>query len=134
MIQAYPAYVCCCEDGAGRVSKEDRQKEEKPLLKRFLYLATAALVASMLLAPAAMAQDDMMMDESQMMGQEMMMDQGQMMDQNMMMGQGQMTGQGQMQPLPGTGGLSLVGLSAIALLVSSGLVGTYAIRRHRRTA
>ena len=45
-----------------------------------------------------------------------------------------MMGQGQMQPLPGTGGPSLVGLSAIALLVSSGLVGGYAIRRHRKIA
>ncbi len=50
-------------------------------------------------------------------------------------GQGQMMGQGQaQQPLPGTGGPSLVGLSAIALLVSSGLVGAYAIRRHRNIA
>ncbi len=40
-------------------------------MKRFLYLATAALVASLLLAPAAAAQG-----------------QGQMMDQNMIMDQG----------------------------------------------
>ena len=86
-------------------------QKEKALLKRFLYLAAAALVASLLLAPAAMAQG-----------------QGQMMDQNMMMGQGQM------QPLPGTGGLSVVGLSTLALLVSSGLVGAYAIRRRRNIA
>ena len=32
-------------------------------MKRLLYLATAALVASLLLAPAAMAQDDMMMGQ-----------------------------------------------------------------------
>jgi hypothetical protein len=218
-------------------------------MKRLLYLATAALVASLLLAPAAMAQDDMMMDQNMMMGQgsgsqtlqltpsrnsgvsgtavltetaggvqvqlnmqglpqdgvshlahihsgatcaddragqggpvEFPLESvtamggmgssttlipnvtlGQLFDgtqryvnvhaeqmgagtppgvacadltTSMSGGQGQVMDQGQMQPLAGTGGPSLIGLSAIAiaLLVSSGLVGAYAIRRRRNIA
>ena len=102
-------------------------------MKRFLYLATLALVASLLVAPAAAADQHMMTNQGQMMDQDQMnqmMQQGQIMDQDQM---NQMMNQPQMQqPLPGTGGPSLVGLgllSALILLVGSGLVGAYAIRK-----
>ena len=104
-------------------------------MKRLVYLATVALLALLILAPAAVAQQDgnMMMDGDMMMNEGQMMGQGQMMSGG---GQGQMMsggGQGQMQQsLPRSGGPSLVGLSAIALLVGSGLVGAYAIRRRTR--
>ena len=45
-------------------------------MKRFLYLATAALVALLLLAPAAVADQHQMMDQGQMMNQGQMMGQG----------------------------------------------------------
>jgi len=87
-------------------------------MKRFLYLATLALVASLLVAPAAAADQHMMTNQGQIMDQDQM---------NQMMNQPQMQ-----QPLPETGGPSLVGLgllSALILLVGSGLVGAYAIRK-----
>ena len=109
-------------------------------MKRIAYLTTAAVLALLVVAPAAFAQDnnDMMMGESTMMDQNMMnssnmMDQGSM-DQPKMMDQGSMAQPKMMQQMPNTGGPSL-GLwlvPAAALLVGTGLMGGYVVRQRRR--
>ncbi len=75
-------------------------------MKRLLYLATAALVAMLILVPAAMAQDEMTM----------------MMEETMMME----------KDLPKSGGVPIgsILLPAAALLVGGGIVG-YAVLRRR---
>ena len=78
-------------------------------MKRVIYLATAALVAMLILVPAAMAQDQTMMVEETMMRETT-------------------------QPLPASGGMGLsstsVLLPAAALLLGSGVLG-YAVLRRR---
>jgi hypothetical protein len=78
-------------------------------LKRVLYLATAALVAMLILVPIAMAQE-----------QTMMMEETMMMETT--------------QPLPASGGMGIsstsVLLPAAALLLGSGVLG-YAVLRRR---
>ena len=78
-------------------------------MKRVLYLATAALVAMLILVPTAMAQE-----------QTMMMEETMMMETT--------------QPLPASGGMGIsstsVLLPAAALLLGSGVLG-YAVLRRR---
>jgi hypothetical protein len=78
-------------------------------LKRVLYLATAALVAMLILVPTVMAQEQTMMKEETM-----------MMETT--------------QPLPASGGMGIsstsVLLPAAALLLGSGVLG-YAVLRRR---
>jgi len=86
-----------------KVPKE--RKKETTLVKRLLYLATAALVAMLILAPAAMAQE-----------QTMMMEETMMMEKD----------------LPKSGGVPVgsILLPAAALLVGGGVLG-YAVLRRR---
>ena len=99
-------------------------------MKKAILLATVALMAVLVLAPMAMAQDTTMM----MGGTTMMMEGtgGQMMGGTTMM-QGtmmEMTGAGQEAGgLPTSGGPAIL-LPAAALLVGSGIL-TYAILRRR---
>ena len=87
-------------------------------MKRLILLAVVALMAMLVLAPTAMAQDTTMMME----------DTGMMMQGTTMM---EMTGAGQMDDddLPTSGGPAIL-LPAAALLVGSGIL-TYAILRRR---
>lgn len=94
-------------------------------MKRLILLAMVALMAMLVLAPTAMAQDTtMMMGDTTM----MMEDTGMMMEDTGMM---EMTGAGQMDDddLPTSGGPAIL-LPAAALLVGSGIL-TYAILRRR---
>ena len=86
-----------------KVPKE--RKKERTLVKRLLYLATAALVAMLILVPTAMAQEmTMMMEETMMMEKD----------------------------LPKSGGVPVgsILLPAAALLVGGGVLG-YAVLRRR---
>ena len=87
-------------------------------MKRTILLATVALMAMLVLAPVAMAQDTTMMME----------DTGMMMEDTGMM---EMTESGAQteDDLPGSGGPAIL-LPAAALLVGSGIL-TYAILRRR---
>ena len=107
-------------------------------MKRAIYLGTAALVALMIFAPAALAQqmteEKMMTEDTTMMQQPQMMDQGKMMDQTKMMDQPQMM---QQQMVPKTGGGSFGGPAVIlpataALLLASGVLGYATFRRRRQ--
>jgi len=82
------------------------RKKERTLVKRLLYLATAALVAMLILVPTAMAQDTMMMEKE---------------TTTMMEGD-----------LPKSGGVPVGAtlLPAAALLVGGGILG-YAVLRRR---
>ncbi|HEX4992331.1 MAG TPA: hypothetical protein VFV45_03800 [Rubrobacteraceae bacterium] len=83
-------------------------------MKRALFLATAALLLMLVLAPVAMAQETtMMMEETQMAPG----------------GQTEMTAEGTQPPLGKTGGPAIL-LPAAALLIGSGVL-TYAIVRRR---
>ena len=86
-----------------KVPKE--RKKERTLVKRLLYLATAALVAMLILVPAAMAQE-----------QTVMMEETMMMEKD----------------LPKSGGVPVgsILLPAAALLVGGGVLG-YAVLRRR---
>ena len=111
-------------------------------MRRLLMLATCALVASLVFAPAAGAQE--MMDDSMMMEDTMMMDdsmveQPKMMDDSMMekgkmKEEPKMMEQGKMKEMPKTGGIvapsTLILPTAAALLLGSGLVA-YGVRRRR---
>lgn len=77
-------------------------------MKRVLYLALAALVAMMILAPTAMAQETMMMVQ----------------EETVMM-------EGKDLPKSGGPGVGSLLLPAGALLLGSGLVAYAAIRRRR---
>ena len=83
-------------------------------MKRAIFLATAALLLMLVLAPVAMAQETtMMMEETQMAPG----------------GQTEMTTEGTQAPLGPTGGPAIL-LPAAALLIGSGVL-TYAIVRRR---
>ena len=86
-----------------KVPKE--RKKERTLVKRLLYLATAALVAMLILVPAAMAQE-----------QTVMMEETMMMEKD----------------LPKSGGVPVgsILLPAAALRVGGGVLG-YAVLRRR---
>jgi hypothetical protein len=88
-----------------KVPKE--RKKERTLVKRLVYLATAALVAMLILVPTAMAQEDTMMMEKET----------------------TVTMEGD---LPKSGGVTpgTVLLPAAALLVGGGILG-YAVLRRR---
>ncbi len=79
-------------------------------MKRAIFLATAALLAMLVLMPMAMAQDTMMMETT------------------MMVGEGTMVS-GQEGDIPASGGPAIL-LPAAALLLGSGIL-TYAILRRR---
>lgn len=80
-------------------------------MKRAIFLATAALLVMMLMAPVAFAQEDSMMEES-------------MMEDSMMM-----EGTGTDSDLPSSGGPAIL-LPAAALLLGSGIL-TFAVLRRR---
>ena len=86
-----------------KVSKE--RKKERTLVKRLLYMVTAALVAMLILVPTAMAQDMTVMQEETMMME---------------------------KDLPKSGGVPVgsIVLPAAALLVGGGILG-YAVLRRR---
>ena len=86
-----------------KVPKE--RKKERTLVKRLLYLATAALVAMLILVPAAMAQE-----------QTVMMEETMMMEKD----------------LPKSGGVPVgsILLPAATMLVGGGVLG-YAVLRRR---
>lgn len=93
-------------------------------MKRIVCLATVALLALLIVAPAAMAQDNMMMDESTMMDQNMMSDSN-------MMAQPKMMEKGKME-MPKTGGpvtLSTLVPVAAALMLGSGVLAYAVLRR-----
>jgi hypothetical protein len=110
-----------------------KQPKEKTREKR-LILTTAALVASLLLAPAARAQermeekmgDSMTMEEKM---EEPMMEKGKVMEEPKMMEKGKM------KEMPKAGGVvapsTLILPVAAALLLGSGLLA-YGIQRRRR--
>ncbi len=81
-------------------------------MKRAIFLATAALLLMLVLAPVALAQDTMM--------QETMMET--VMQEDTMM-------EGTTGPLPSSGGPTIL-LPAAALLLGSGIL-TYAVLRRR---
>ena len=86
-------------------------------MKRAIFLATAALLAMLVLMPMAMAQDTTMMEETMMAGGQMTT----MMEGTMVSGE-----QG---AIPKSGGPAIL-LPAAALLLGSGIL-TYAILRRR---
>ena len=88
-------------------------------MKRTILLATVALMAMLVLAPVAMAQDTTMMMEGT----------GMMMEDTGMMMEGTGSGTQAAGDLPGSGGPAIL-LPAAALLVGSGIL-TYAILRRR---
>ena len=89
----------------GKVPKE--RKKERTLVKRLVYLVTAALVAMLILVPTAMAQDAKQEQTEEIM-------------------------QETTQPLPKSGGVPVGSmlLPAAALLVGGGVLG-YAVLRRR---
>ncbi len=91
-------------------------------MKRAIFLATAALLAMLVLMPIAGAQ------ETTMMGGQTMMGGGQMMGTTMMMEDTMVAG-GQAAGIPESGGPAIL-LPAAALLLGSGIL-TYAILRRR---
>ena len=107
--------IKCPAEGscAGLAGNHSVNRRRKTLLKRLLYLATAALVAMLILVPTAMAQDEM--------EKEMMVEQTIMMEETMME-----------KDLPKSGGVPVGSmlLPAAALLVGGGILG-YAVLRRR---
>jgi hypothetical protein len=94
--------------------------EEEDWMKRAIFLATAALLVMLVLAPVALAQDTTMMGgETQMAGGKTKMGGGAT----------QMGGKTGQPPLPGSGGPAIL-LPAAALLLGSGVL-TYAVLRRR---
>ena len=88
-------------------------------MKRAIFLVTAALLVMMMLAPAALAQEDSMMEDS-------MMEES-MMEDSMM--EGTSSGMGDDSDLPSSGGPAIL-LPAAALLLGSGIL-TFAVLRRR---
>ena len=89
----------------------ENEVEEEDWMKRAIFLATAALLVMLVLAPVALAQDTTMMETT------------------MMGGQTQMGGTTMGGPLAPSGGPAIL-LPAAALLLGSGIL-TYAILRRR---
>jgi hypothetical protein len=99
--------IKCPAEGscAGRAGNRSLDRRRKTLLKRLVYLATAALVAMLILVPTAMAQEMTVMQEETMMME---------------------------KDLPKSGGVPVgsILLPAAALLVGGGVLG-YAVLRRR---
>ena len=95
-------------------------------MQRIIRLITAALLALLIFAPAAVAQEDMMQDESMMMEEQSKMEQPKMMEEPKMMEKGNME-EPKMMEMPKTGGpsLGLLLLPAAVLLVGTGVMGAY---------
>ena len=91
-------------------------------MKRAIFLVTAALLVMMMLAPAALAQDEESMMEDSMMEESMMED-------SMMDDEGTSSGMGDDSDLPSSGGPAIL-LPAAALLLGSGIL-TFAVLRRR---
>jgi hypothetical protein len=98
-------------------------------LKKIAILATAAMLAMLMLVPVAMAQNKTMMEETTMMGG----GQTKMMEETTMMGGGQKkmmeeTTMMMNQDLPESGGPAIL-LPAAALLLGSGVLAFAVLRR-----
>lgn len=93
-------------------------------MKRIVILATAALLALLMLAPAAMAQDTTMMESTGMEDTSMGME-----DTSMGMEETTSSGMGSDDDLPSSGGPAIL-LPAAALLLGSGIL-TFAVLRRR---
>jgi pentapeptide MXKDX repeat protein len=103
-------------------------------MKRLIYLATVSMLALLIMAPTAMAQDSTMMGstmmEDSMMGSTMMEDS--MMEDSMMgstMMEETTAGSGASGDLPESGGPAIL-LPAAALLLGAGIL-TFAVVRRR---
>jgi hypothetical protein len=138
VIQGY--WTSVEESGASHIQKPSRKKEEDPV-KRIVYVATSALLTLLILAPTAVAQEmmedkmmekDKMMDESKMMEKDKM-DESKMMEKDKMMEQPKKMEKDKKMEMPKTGGPSpgLLLLPAAALLLGTGLVAGYVVRRKR---
>jgi hypothetical protein len=92
--------------------------EEEDWMKRAIFLATAALLVMLVLAPVALAQDTTMMGGETQMG-----------GKTKMGGQTGAATQAGGGPLPSSGGPAIL-LPAAALLLGSGVL-TYAVLRRR---
>lgn len=96
-------------------------------MKRLIYLATVSMLALLILAPTAMAQqdttmmDDTMMEDTSMMGDTMMEDTSMMEETT--------AGSGAAGDLPESGGPAIL-LPAAALLLGAGIL-TFAVVRRR---
>jgi hypothetical protein len=90
----------------------ENEVEEEDWMKRAIFLATAALLVMLVLAPVALAQDTTMMETT-------------MMQPETQPPAGERTG----KPLPPSGGPAIL-LPAAALLLGSGVL-TYAVLRRR---
>jgi hypothetical protein len=101
-------------------------------MKRLIYLATVSMLALLVLAPTAMAQDDTMMGSTMMM-EETMMEDTSMMEETMMEDTSMMeettAGMGVEDDLPESGGPAIL-LPAAALLLGAGIL-TFAVVRRR---
>ncbi len=106
-------------------------------MKRIMLLATVALMAMLVFAPAAMAQDTTMMEDTMMeetmmsedsMMEETMMSEDSMMEDTMMMEE-TASGSGSSGNLAESGGPAIL-LPAAFLLLGSGIL-TYAVLRRR---
>ena len=96
-------------------------------MKRLIYLATASMLALLILAPTAMAQDDTMMGSTMMEDTAMMEDTSMMEDTAMM--EETTAGEGAEGDLPESGGPAIL-LPAAALLLGAGIL-TFAVVRRR---
>jgi pentapeptide MXKDX repeat protein len=99
-------------------------------MKRALFLATVCLLAIMVFAPAALAQDTTMMEDTMMQGGDTMMEDTMMQGGDTMM-EDTMMEDTMMEDddLPESGGPAIL-LPAAALLLGSGIL-TYAVLRRR---
>ncbi|MDQ3386801.1 MAG: hypothetical protein M3475_04240 [Actinomycetota bacterium] len=95
-------------------------------MKRIMLLATVALMAMLVFAPAAMAQDTTMMEDTMM--EETMMSEDTMSEDTMMMEE-TASGSGSSGDLADSGGPAIL-LPAAFLLLGSGIL-TYAVLRRR---
>ena len=93
-------------------------------MKRLIYLATVSMLALLIMAPTAMAQDDTMMEETMM--EETMMEDTSMMEDDM---EETTAGMGAEGDLPESGGPAIL-LPAAALLLGAGIL-TFAVVRRR---
>lgn len=94
-------------------------------MKRLIYLATVSMLALLILAPTAMAQDTTMMETTMM--EETMMEDTSMMEDTMM--EETTAGMGAEGDLPESGGPAIL-LPAAALLLGAGIL-TFAVVRRR---
>jgi pentapeptide MXKDX repeat protein len=105
---------------AGRVEEEYRRRIS---MRRIILLVTAALLATMVFAPAALAQEDTAMEDTMM--EDTMMEDTAMEDTM----EDTTSGTGTDDDLPSSGGPAIL-LPAAALLLGSGIL-TFAVLRRR---